>query len=279
MSYASLLVHVETGSTSSEVRLDLAASLADRFNAALIGVAAAAVRPPPVDAFGGAVFVGEVMVDEEEQIRAELQAAEGQFRSHAGVRGATAEWRSAVGLPVEVLAREARSADLVIVGRDLERLRAGVYRSADPSEVVMAAGRPVLVVPPGAGSLSARHVVVAWKDAREARRAVYDASPFLRLAEEVHVVEVAGEADLEAAAARIADVVRHLGRHQVKARGEVRTQREASAADELILVAEQHGADLIVAGAYGHARLREWMFGGVTRDLLRHCPKCCLLSH
>jgi hypothetical protein len=219
MRYASLLVHVETGSTSSDARLTLAASLADRFKATLIGISAKAVRPPPVDAFGGAVFVGEVIADEEEQIRAELQAAEEQFRSHPGLQEVAAEWRSAIGVPVEVLAREARSADLVIVGRDLEQLRAGVYQAADPGEVVMAAGRPVLIVPPGAETLSARHVLVAWKDVREARRTVYDASPFLRLAEEVHVVEVSAEPDLEAAAAHISDVVRYLGRHQIKAHG------------------------------------------------------------
>jgi nucleotide-binding universal stress UspA family protein len=74
-------------------------------------------------------------------------------------------------------------------------------------------------------------------------------------------------------------VVDHLSRHGVAARAEVRTQRERSVADELILVAEVQGADLIVAGGYGHARLREWAFGGVTRDLLRHSPKCCLLTH
>jgi nucleotide-binding universal stress UspA family protein len=65
----------------------------------------------------------------------------------------------------------------------------------------------------------------------------------------------------------------------VAAKAETRTRREASDADELILVAEQDAADLVVAGGYGHSRLREWVFGGVTADLLKHCPKCCLLSH
>jgi nucleotide-binding universal stress UspA family protein len=274
------LVHVEAGSTSSDARLDLAASLARRFGAVLIGVAAGAVRPPPVDDFGGPALVGEMMAAEEGQIHADLKAAEQSFRKHPGAQGLTTEWRSAVDLPVEMLARESRSADLVIVGRDLERLRAGTYRSADPGDVIMAAGRPVLVVPPIVNSLSARHILVAWKDAREARRAAWDALPFLRAADSVHLVEMTGELDLEAARRRVGDVVRHLERHQIKAQGEVRThQREASAADEIILVADQDGADLIVAGGYGHARLREWVFGGVTRDLLRHCPKCCLLSH
>ena len=279
MSYASILVHVETGSTSSDARLDLASGLARRFNATLIGLAAEAMRPPIVDAFGGAVLIGEVLAAEEEQIRSELEAAERKFRSHRGVQELSAQWLAYVDLPAQVMAREARSADLVVIGRDLERLRAGMYRTPDPGEVIMAAGRPVLVVPPGAAKLDASHVVVAWKDTREARRAVWDASPFLRAAEAVHVIEVAAAAEIQEATARVSDVVRHLDRHQVKAKGEVRTQRETSAADELILVAEQHGADLIVAGAYGHARIREWVLGGVTRDLLTHCPKCCLFSH
>ncbi|WP_046864129.1 universal stress protein [Microvirga massiliensis] len=279
MSYGSLLVHVENGSTSSDARLALAVALADRFDAALIGVAAEAVRPPPVDGMGGALLVGDIMVAEDEQIQADLEAAEQRFRAHPGVQDLETDWRAAVGRPVEVLAREARAADLLVIGRDLERLRAGSYRALDPGEMVMAAGRPVLVVPSGAQRLSADHVLVGWKDAREARRALWDASPFLRAAEEVHVVEVAAEAALDDATDRVRDVVRHLERHAVKARGEVRTQREASAAGELLLVAEQHGADLIVAGAYGHTRLREWVFGGVTRDLLRNSPKCCLLAH
>jgi nucleotide-binding universal stress UspA family protein len=143
----------------------------------------------------------------------------------------------------------------------------------------MRAGRPLLVVPPGTGNLDTKHVTVAWKDTREARRAVWDALPFLKSAESVHVIEVAERDDLDAAVARTADVVAYLARHEVNARAEARTKREKSVADELILVSEQVGADLIVSGGYGHARLREWAFGGVTSDLLEHSPKCCLLSH
>ncbi len=279
MSYASILVHVEANSPSSDARLALSSELARRFGAALIGVAAESVRPPMVDAFGGAVLIGDVLVAEEEQIRARLEAAEKTFGTHSGVEGLTTEWRSAVDLPASVVAQEARAADLIVLGRDLERLRAGVYQAPDPGEVVMAAGRPVLVVPPDVSRLSARHVLIAWRDVREARRAVVDALPFLAKAEGAHLVEVAEEADRDVASARVSDVVGYLERHQVRAEGEVRVRREATTADEVILAAEQSGADLIVAGAYGHARMREWVFGGVTRDLLHRCPMCCLLSH
>jgi nucleotide-binding universal stress UspA family protein len=164
--------------------------------------------------------------------------------------------------------RHSRSA-----ARNAEEEQIPAAANSEQAEAV----RPV--VPPAVRSLSARHIIVAWKDTREARRATWDALPFLCAADSVRVLEMTDEADPEPVRGRVGDVVRHLERHQVKAQGEVRNQREASAADEIILAAERDGADLIVAGGYGHARLREWVFGGVTRDLLRHCPTCCLLSH
>jgi nucleotide-binding universal stress UspA family protein len=279
MSYASMMVHVEPDSTSSDARLDLAIALAGRFRAMLIGAAARGIRVPPVDFVGGAILVDEIIAADEEDIRAELRSTEEAFRRRTSGEAISTEWRSTIGVPAELLATESRAVDLVILGRDLQRLQAGPLRCPDPGEVMMAAGRPVLVVPPGTGSLAARHVVVGWKDAREARRAIWDALPLLMQADAVHVTEVAEGSGLKEAASRVADVVAHLERHQVKASAEVRTRREVSAADELILVAEQHAADLIVVGGYGHARLREWIFGGVTHGLLTRSPMCCLFSH
>jgi nucleotide-binding universal stress UspA family protein len=277
--YASVLVHVEPRSTASDGRVALALDLARRFGATLVGMAAEGLQPPPVDAYGGVAFVGEMVEAEDEQVRADLQAARDRFATLSGSTELMTEWRSATETPVQAIAREARSADLIVIGRDLSRLREGIYRSADPGDLLMQAGRPLLVVPPGADSVRAEHIVVAWKDTREARRAVWDALPLLTRAASVHVVEIAAESELEAAASRVGDVASHLRRHGVAADAETRTRREASDADELILVAEQNEADLIVAGGYGHARLREWVLGGVTMELLRHCPKCCLLSH
>jgi nucleotide-binding universal stress UspA family protein len=279
MEYASIMVHVESDSTSSDARIDLALALAARSKAMLMGAAARAVRVPPVDFVGGAILVDEIIAADEEEIRTELRAAEESFRRRTSGKAISTEWRSTIGMPAEVLAIESRAVDLIVVGRDLQRLQAGVHHCPDPGDVMMAAGRPVLVVPPGTASLAARQIVIGWKDTREARRAVWDALPLLKEAENVHVTEVAHESALNEAARRIADVVALLERHQVKASAEVRTRREVSAADELILVAEQHAADLIVAGGYGHARLREWIFGGVTLGLLTRSPMCCLFSH
>jgi nucleotide-binding universal stress UspA family protein len=149
----------------------------------------------------------------------------------------------------------------------------------DPGDALMQAGRPVLVVPPGVSALDGRRVLVAWKDAREARRAVADALPLMIRAEETLVLEAVQDEDQgEQARRRVDDVAAFLARHGAAARGDVIETRGRAVADDLLLAAERHGADLVVAGGYGHARLREWAFGGVTRDLLARCPKCCLLS-
>jgi nucleotide-binding universal stress UspA family protein len=283
MTFRSILVHVEAGSAAADKRIKLAARLAGRFEATLIGAAACTLRPLPVgDPYAGAYMDAEITREEEDQVEADLLAAHGAFTGHPACEPVPTEWRAAMDLPADFIAREARAADLVVIGRDLERQKLGPTRFPDPGDVLMQAGHPVLVVPPETEGLEAKHVVVAWKDTREARRAVRDALPFLARAETVLVVDVVendgggGDGDAEK---QIADVAAYLARHEVDARGEVRFKRERSVADELILVAEQRGADLIVSGGYGHSRMREWVFGGVTRDLLRHSPKCCLLSH
>jgi nucleotide-binding universal stress UspA family protein len=145
--------------------------------------------------------------------------------------------------------------------------------SVDGGDLVMDAGRPVLFVPPSVNHLSAKRVVVAWKDTREARRAVWDSMPFLKRAAEVSVVAI----DSEDAGAR--DVAAYLGCHGVLATVLTRPETEIAAAVKIIHIAQQEGADLIVCGAYGHSRAREWAFGGVTRDLLDGSPLCCLMAH
>jgi nucleotide-binding universal stress UspA family protein len=280
MSYASFLVNVESESDSSKARIALAAELARRFKARLIGVAVAAVQPPVIAEPMAGVVSADLMAAEEDQIEADLRAAETFFMGRSEVAGLDCQWRSGICMPADALAREARAADVIIMGRDREQLRRGVFRSADPGEVVVFAGRPVLVVPPGTSRLAARHIIVGWKDTREARRAVVDAMPLLVAAESVRVLEVVdGDDEVESESARVDDVVDFLHRHRVAAVGSATLRQQPTPADELILAAEQAGADLIVTGGYGHARLREWVFGGVTNDLLKRCPMCCLLSH
>ena len=283
MGYAALMVHAEPDD-AAEPRIRLAADLADRFEAALVGFAGGEVMPPPVTApiFGAAVAV-EVLEAEQRRVEAGLRAAHERFRAIAGQDGRRTGWRSFLDRPAAALAREARAADLLVVGRNGEAFGLERHQTIDPGDLLMRAGRPILVVPTGVAVLEARRVLVAWKDTREARRAVADALPFLVDADEVLVVEAAvpdDPGDRGAATRRTDDVASWLGRHGATARSQVLEPRDGRAvAEELLRAAECHGADLIVAGGYGHARLREWAFGGVTRDLLVRCPVCCLLSH
>lgn len=279
MTYATLIVHAQADE-DGQARAALAADLADRFGATLVGVAARDFVPLALSPTGPIVnpsVLADMTAAQEDLIRAELAAAEGVFRAAAGRLGPRVAWRASIGAPTRALAEAARAADLLVIGRPPEP--ADPASRADPGDVLMQAGRPVLVVPSGASRLDASRVVVAWKDSREARRAVADALPLLRRASSVRVVELCRPSDAPAVAPAVEEVAGYLARHGVEATAEAQEMTEGTAADALVRAAERHGADLIVAGGYGHTRLREWAFGGVTRSLLRRCPVSCLLSH
>jgi nucleotide-binding universal stress UspA family protein len=141
-------------------------------------------------------------------------------------------------------------------------------------------GRPVLVAPPRASAAPVDGVVlVAWKEGREAQRAVAAALPLLKQAREVKVVEICASADAAASAARVADVAAWLRRHGVVAESEAKVRDERPAGDRILALVEQMGANLIVSGAWGHSRMREWVLGGVTQALLNRSQSWLLLSH
>ncbi len=275
MSYATLMVHMETGRPNTGL-LKITAQLAERFGAGVIGVA---VRQPMQMLYGDGYVSGDVYQQDRDEIVKELKAAEAEFRTALEGRVAFVEWRSAQRFAylAGYLADEARCADLVLTG-----VASGDFldasRNVDTGELIMLAGRPVLIVPTTASTLKLGSVLVGWKDTREARRAVSDALPLLKLATQVKVVEIAPEEDLPAAGQHVADVVTWLKRHQVKAEGQalLSTGDDATA---LYAIGQDQGADVVVAGAYGHSRLREWALGGVTRDLLLSANRCSFVSH
>jgi nucleotide-binding universal stress UspA family protein len=268
MSFSTIMVHVDV-ERDSDQRVQVALALADRFQATLIGVAGCALWP--------AFMAGDVALTESNQY--DLQKVTGRFEQRgktfrAQGRSLTQiEWRSALEPPGELLLREARAADLLIIGRKHSE------NDADPGVIVLRAGRPVLLVPDTVAALPLRRVVVAWKDTRECRRAVRDALPFLQQAKEVVLVEIGEDESQSQVKKNLADVAAYLVRHQVIVAAEVYRRPRGPAAAELLHVAQEEKADLIVAGGYGHSRLGEWIFGGVTRELLSASPVCCLLSH
>jgi nucleotide-binding universal stress UspA family protein len=276
MSFATVMVHVDID-PKTDARVRLAAGLAERFAATLIGVSASVLPPYPTE---NLYFVTKEMVEQEQHdIRAALKRTEAAFRSAAGSAAAPLEWRSAIDLPGNLVVSEARAADLIIVGQALDPVDIG--RSLDPGTAILKAGRPVLVAPPGVAALTAERIVVGWNESREARRAVHDALPLLQAAKSVTILEICSDGeDMEEAAKRhVDDVAHHLGRHGVSIGSATAAVATESVTDHLVRCARDDGADLIVTGGYGHSRLGEWIFGGVTRDLLTSSPVCCLFAN
>ena len=273
MPFTTMMVHVDV-ERDCEQRVQLALALADLFQATLIGVAGLAMQPAL--AAGGVVVYDQPTEHECRAAIARLDDMGKKFREQ-GQHLKQVEWRIALELPYELVSREARAADLIIVGA--RHTGGNMQDLADPGVILLRAGRPVLVVPDTVAPLQLRRVVVAWKDTRECRRAVRDALPFLQRAKEVLLVGI-GEGEAESNAKRtLSDAAGYLLRHRVAAVHDVWRQARGPVAAELLRLVQDEGADLIVAGGYGHSRLGEWIFGGVTHELLVSSPVCCMLSH
>jgi nucleotide-binding universal stress UspA family protein len=173
-----------------------------------------------------------------------------------------------------------RYSDLIVVGQYND---AKPYESAPgvPDDVIITVGRPVLVVPYiGASATLGDNVLVAWNASREAARAVNDALPLIEDAHAVSaVVFDTATSDVEHADLPGADMSLHLARHGIDAQAQHIRAEGIDVGNMLLSRAADCGADLIVMGAYGHSRMREWMLGGVIRDLLRHMTVPVLLPH
>jgi nucleotide-binding universal stress UspA family protein len=173
-----------------------------------------------------------------------------------------------------------RSSDLILMHATDPAQVSGVELDCI-ERVVMAAGRPVLVLPrQGTSELKLDEVIVGWNAHREAARAVFDALPLLEAAKTVRLVWVdpQREADLQGAVAG-ADLAESLARHDVKAIAEGLPSGGIDAGAALLQRAGDTGAGLLVMGAYGHSRLREFVFGGATRLVLDKMTVPVLMSH
>jgi len=242
--------------------LRVAGDVAERFGARIIGVAASDIRPPMYFAEGD--FAQKLFDEEVAAIERRLSELEAEFRASVERRATAAEWRSARSLPVPYLLQQARAAD--------------TSAAADPSDLLMQAGRPLIVVPSTVEWLDLRSVLVAWKDVREARRAVFDALPILAAAKEVTIAEILEQDGRRAdALARVADVAAWLRGHGIAANTVV-PEKAGGVTGQLQNIAANVGAGAVIAGAYGHSRFREWVLSGVTRHLATESRRCAFLS-
>lgn len=254
---------------SSRVRL--AMDLAARFGASLTGFSAGAVQPSFVSE-PGVIVPLTLLNNSVGTIQEQLGKLEAEFRRLAE----GADWIGEVDDPTSALAREAAAADLVVTSSGFG-IGPNHVASVDGGDLAVHAGRPVLIVPPGLSHLAAERILVAWKDTREARRSLKDALPLLSRARTVTLAGVV-EGDARETGEGLARAARYLATRGIEARVEQLEGDRRSSGERILEAARLADADLIVSGAYGHSRFREWVFGGVTRSLLEDRRLARLMS-
>ena len=256
--------------------LAVVADLVQRFSAAVIGLWA---RQLSMHSSIMAIGPGEPSGHEPDKFGERAAALEAEFRTALSMVS-NLRWRAQMtaGPTSQYVANEARAADLLVAAVEPGERMFSSSSEIEVTDLLMRGGRPILMAPAGAAGLKLARALVCWKDSREARRAVADALPILKASQAVDVVELVSDHEIEPARRRLADVGDWLARHGVEANC-LASPLDGTEAAHLAAIAKDLDIDLIVAGAFGHSRLREWAFGGVTRDLLVRAERCTLVSH
>lgn len=278
MSYKTILMHLNHDRRTPQL-LEAGVQLARAFGAHLIGLhvfPAYRLRPPVPLPFGGDVL-GSITA----QIQQEKDRIKSLFDAATGQQTFVSEWRSITSErtdPAAIVMEHGRAADLIVASQadpdwDLSPIL------DFPERLAIESGRPVLVVPNSVGFQGMpRSVTVAWKGRREAARAVFDALPLLKRASKVQVLIVAESDGLGEGGLPATEIAAALDRHGVTVSLTSIPAVQTSVGEEIRRRATEH-SELLVMGAYGHTRLREFAFGGVTRHMLQDMTVPVLFSH
>jgi nucleotide-binding universal stress UspA family protein len=278
MSYKTILAYLNDG-RRAEATLEPAVQLAIRNNAHLIGMHVyAGVPAPPVPLPYGSEVVKAVAAAQ----RKATEEIAGIFSRMTAGRPFVAEWCAEKGPrvdPTSVVIEHGRSADLIVTGQTDPDWEASPLQDV-AEHLALESGRPVLVVPyVGRYPEIGRNVVIAWKAGRESARAVFDALPILEQAEQVQILEIDESGGRRNGAAVDNTIAVALARHGLKPTVRTSIAGDISIGDEILSRLADMGADLLVMGAYGHSRMRELVFGGVTRHVAKHMTVPTLFSH
>jgi nucleotide-binding universal stress UspA family protein len=275
--YKDVMVHLD-GTSEDEIRIVHAEGLATLFSAHLTGLYTNKLPdigdyPSPVGAMA--------YIELERKLREDGEVAKARLAERFARIAPPSDLRKIEAMPGELrrdVVTEARWADLFVAS--LAR-GAGLGRWTSLIEAVLfEGGRGVLLIPEGVRPREAiRTIVIGWVNAREAARALAEAMPLLRLATSTHLVSV-DKADRDFKhMPTISDVAAHLDRHGVAVSVDLISEAPRDAAAAILEQARRFSADLIVTGAYGHSRFREWILGGATRDLIAQSNMPLLMAH
>ncbi|MEM6460980.1 MAG: universal stress protein [Pseudomonadota bacterium] len=278
MSYKTILVILRDLEDTKHV-LDTALELTNKFDSHLIGLHA---EPAVRATFAAPIEIPDSSVLEFDQgeIEQRMEALGSAFKEKCEREGVPWEWR-----PIRSLSGDnalsalssARCADIVVV-RQQEDEREEDY--IDLEALVLDGGRPVLFVPyVGRQSVAVEHALIAWNGSREAARAVFDALPLLQTAKDVEVLTVDPEDNAEQSKLMAgAEIAAALTRHGVSVTTKTEVSDGLPAASVIQNRLSDTGSDLLVMGGYSKSRLREYLFGGVTRTMLKSMPNLTLMS-
>jgi nucleotide-binding universal stress UspA family protein len=279
MMFKTILVHLDDSPRSAQ-RLGVVIRLATDFRSRLVGMYV--VPTPELSPSLAALLPAEVVERRFQETGEAQQQAETLFRQAASAAGLTAiEWRAPAGSPIDTAVAHARCADLTVIGQGDPGSADSVFTAQLAGTVVLAAGRPTLIVPyVGARATLGQNVLVAWDGGREASRAIADAMPILASARQVTVMSIhAGAEERAADAPSRSRLAAYLDSHGIDAQIHDDDIADISVGDFILSRAADLGIDLIVMGAYAHTRLRDLVLGGVTRTMLQSMTVPVLMSH
>jgi nucleotide-binding universal stress UspA family protein len=277
MSYKDILVHIDS-TAASRTRLQLALVLARRFDARLSGLHV--IPEPNVPPYFKPSVVERIGKIYAQNAKVAADQAETLFLEETKSSGAVTKWECIAGNMEELIEERARFADLLVLGQFDTENPPTISAFLLPAKVVYGSAAPILVVP-NAGEFSdvGRHVLIAWDGSREAARALRDALPLLRAAEQVSVLAIDPlRQNHMHEGAHTSAVVAYLTHHDIRTEEiEISSDRKGVTRD-LLECAGASGADMLVMGAYGHSRVWEFVVGGTTQDLLEETTIPVLMS-
>jgi nucleotide-binding universal stress UspA family protein len=279
MQIKTILVHM-TRSHDAESLMEAACALARKHNAHLIGMAAFSAVPPVPPMM--IPYSGAVIQEMQQAAEQSEQALKKAFDAATHDAPFVSEWVHVKGLTSDLanaVIDQARAADIIVAAQRDPDWELGAVLDF-PEQLALESGRPVFLVPrKGQTKLEIEKVAIAWNGSREATRAAFDALPFLTTAKEVTVLTVTEDGKpLQTLTPAIA-LAATLARHGVETTITNLQAEDSGVSKTLLNEAARINADLLVLGAYGHSRFREFVFGGVTRDITNEAGIPLLLSH
>ncbi|MHA1165912.1 MAG: universal stress protein [Alphaproteobacteria bacterium] len=277
MSYKTIVAYLARPDGVADV-MNVALPLAEKFGAHLVGIHVSS--GVPVIGTIGAQVPPDIIEQYVQHMREDAEAIKSAFSKAVEGAQVQSEWRQTeikvVGTDIlHTISEQTRCADIVVMGQSDTEQRVGELTA----DIIIAAGRPVIVVPKNctATSLTGK-IVIAWDGSREATRAAFDSLPLLKEAQSVFVVTIQKDDDKDSITSGCGELALSLARHDVKAEA-VTLESDTSAGETLTKYVSKNDCDLIVMGCYGHSRLRERLFGGATRHFLREMIVPVLMSH